>query len=97
MKETQVWFLGQKDLTYHGTTKFVHHNYWACVPEPQDCNYCGYVMQLLKPMHPRAQAPQQEKPPQWEALPPQLESSPHSPQLEESLHSKEDPAWSKIF
>ena len=31
---------------------------------------------------PRALAPQQEKPPKWEAYTPQLESSPCSPQLE---------------
>ena len=37
---------------------------------------------------PRAQAPQQEKPPQWEAHTPQPERSPCSPQLEgESLHT----------
>ena len=33
-------------------------------------------LQLLKPRHPRAQALQQEKPPQWEAPAPQPESSP---------------------
>ena len=33
---------------------------------------------------PRAHAPQQEKPPQWEALTPQVESSPHSPQPQEA-------------
>ena len=34
--------------------------------------------------------------PQWEAQAPQLESGPHSPQLEKSLHSNEDPAQPKI-
>ena len=33
---------------------------------------------------PRARALQQEKPPQWEAHTPQLESSPHSLQLEKA-------------
>ena len=41
-------------------------NYWACALWPQ------------KPTHPRASAPQQEKPPQWEARVPQTESSPSS-------------------
>ena len=45
---------------------------------------------------PRACAQQQEKPPQWEALALQLESSPRSPQLEERLHSNEDPAQPRI-
>ena len=37
---------------------------------------------------PRARAPPQEKPLQ-------LESSPHLPQLEQSIHSNEDPALTK--
>ena len=45
---------------------------------------------------PGARALRQEKPPQWEAHTPQLESSPRSPQLEESLCSKEAPAQPKI-
>ena len=36
-------------------------------------------------MHPRARAPQQEKPLLWEACAPQLESSPHLLQLEKAL------------
>ena len=45
-----------------------------------------------EPMCPRVCAPQQEKPLQWEASALQLESSPHSLQLEKSLHCNEDPA-----
>ena len=45
---------------------------------------------------PRVDARQQEKPPAWEAWVPRLESSPHSLQLEKSLHSKKDPARPKI-
>ena len=52
MQGTQVWALVQDNATCCRATKPVRHNYWACVP------------QLLKP---RAHAPQQEKPPQWEA------------------------------
>ena len=45
-------------------------------------NYWAQVLQLLKPSHPGAWAPQQQKPPQSEAHAPQLESSPYSPQLD---------------
>ena len=41
-------------------------------------------------MHPRAHAQQEEKPPQWEACAPQLESSSRLLQLEKSPHSNED-------
>ena len=41
----------------------------ACAPQP--LSLCS-----------RARPLQQERPPQWEALEPQLRSSPHSPQLE---------------
>ena len=37
-----------------------------------------------KPKHPRACAPQQEKPPQQEVLELQLENSPHLPQIEKA-------------
>ena len=41
-------------------------------------------MQLLKPVHPRACAPQQKKPQQGEAQALKLESSPDSLQLEKA-------------
>ena len=44
----------------------------------------------------RVRALQQEKSLQWEACVLQLESSPHSPQLEKSLSSNKDPAQPKI-
>ena len=40
--------------------------------------------QLLKAKCPRAHSPQLERPPLWETCAPQLESSPHLPQLEET-------------
>ena len=46
-------------------------------------------------MHPRAHAPQQEEPLRQEALEMPLKSSPHSLQLEKSLHSNEDPSTAK--
>ena len=50
---------------------------------------------IIESMCPRFWAPQQEKPAQWEAHTPQLESNPNSLQLEKSLHSK-DPVQPKI-
>ena len=52
----------------------------------------AWELQLRKAMYPRACAPQQKKPLQWEAQAPQPESSSHSPQLEKSPGSSEDPA-----
>ena len=44
----------------------------------EPCSNKGHVLQLLKPTYPGAHVLQQEKPLQWEACTPQLESSPHS-------------------
>ena len=74
------WIPDWEDPTCHGAAKPVCHN-WACALEPRSCNYWAPVPQLLKPEHLRAHAPQ-EKPRQWEACTPQLESGPHPPQLE---------------
>ena len=74
----------------------LQHNYWACALELRSCNYLAHVLQLLKALHPWAQAPQQDKPPQWETHTLQLESGPHSLQLEKRLPSNEDPAQPKI-
>ena len=59
-------------------------------------------LQLLSPRAtatkawvPRARAPQQEKPLQWEAPTPQLESSPCLPQVEKNLYSKANTAKNK--
>ena len=41
----------------------------------------------LEPACPRVHAAQQEKPPQWEAHAPQLESSPHLLQLEKATYT----------
>ena len=51
---------------------------WSLVREDPTCCRATKPMcpQLLRPTHPKACAPQQEKPPQWEARTPQLESSP---------------------
>ena len=41
MQDTQVWSLIQEDPMYHGATKPMCHNYWACILEPE--------LQLLSP------------------------------------------------
>ena len=68
------------------------HNYGPYGLEPRDYNHSALMPQLLKPGPPRARAQQQEKPLQWEACTPQLESSPRSLQLQKSPHSNKDPA-----
>ena len=78
MQETQVWSLIWEEAPCYGATKLVPHNHWACALEPGSHNYWA-------PVPYTACAPQQKKPPQWEAYVPQLESSPYSPQLKKSL------------
>ena len=49
MQGTQVKSLVREDPTCRGTTKPVHHSYWACTLEPTLRNYWVPVLQLLKP------------------------------------------------
>ena len=77
--------IDQADLTGCGAAKPMHQNYWTCALEPRRHNYWALMPQPLKPMNPRAHAPQQKKPLQWEAHTLQLESSPNLPQLEKVL------------
>ena len=65
-------------------SQMLQSNYWACALEPESLNPWAH---LLKPVIPRVQASQQEKPPQWEASAPKLESS---------LLSNEDPVQPKL-
>ena len=66
MQETRVQSLMWGDSTCQGATKPVCRNYWACALEPR--NHGAWV--------PRAHAPQQEKPLQWEAHAPHKEPPP---------------------
>ena len=88
MQGTRVWSLAWEHSTCHGAAEPVYH-YWACTLEPGSHNW-AYVLQLLKTAHPRAQAPQQEKPQQWGTRASQLESCPHLPQLEKCQCSSKD-------
>ena len=83
MQGTRVQSLVWEDPTFRGAAKHVRHNYWACALEPVSHNYWAHVLQLLSPRAttaeahvPRARAPQQEKPPQWEAWAPQRRVAP---------------------
>ena len=83
MQGTRVRSLVWEDPTWHRATKPVHHNYWAHTLEPVSHNYWAHEPQLLTPratateaQAPRAHAPQQEKPPQWEACAPQWRVAP---------------------
>ena len=63
---------GNQDPTFHGATKPVRHNYWACTLEPASHNYWARVPQLLKPtrlesMLRNKRSHHHEKSPQWEA------------------------------
>ena len=57
----------------------------------------GYFSFSTRTLHPRAGAPHQEMPLQWEAYTPRLGSSPCWLQLEKSLCSSEDPAQPKLI
>ena len=83
MQEIQVQFPIQEDHTCPGAVKPVHRNPGA------------HVQQLLEPTGPRACAPYQEKPPQWEGCTPQLESGPRSSQRGKSPHRDKDPNTAK--
>ena len=47
---TWVQALVREELTCHGATKAVCHNYWACIVEPTSHNYWAHMPQLLKPV-----------------------------------------------
>ena len=90
--KTWVWSLVWEDLTCCRAAKPVCHNYGTCAVEPRSHSCWALTPQLLKPMCPTAHAPQQERPPQWEACALQLECRPHSLLLDKSPWGSEDPA-----
>ena len=94
IQETQVWSLVWEDSTCHRATKPPCCNYWTHALEPMSRNYQAH-MPLLKPAHPTACALQQEKPPQWEARAPKLETSPGLSQLEKGCVQQQRPSVAK--
>ena len=92
MQETRVWSLVQEDPTCHRATKLMSHNYWTCALDPASRNYWAHVPQLLKPSCPRSSAPQQEKPPQWEAWALQWRVAPTCHNQRKSVLCNKNPA-----
>ena len=78
MQGTRVQALVGEDPTCCGAIKPVRHNYWACALEPVSHNYWSPCATTTEVHAPRARAPQQEKPPQWEAHAPQRGVAPAS-------------------
>ena len=83
MQGTLVRALVREDPTCRRATKPVRHNYWASVPQLLSLCSRAREPQLLSPRATateastlRARAPQQEKPPQWEARTPQRRVAP---------------------
>ena len=80
MQGTRIRAMVQEDPTCRGATKPVGHNYWAHAPqllslcsrahEPQLLSPCATTTEARKP---RARAPEQGKPLQWEARAPNEE------------------------
>ena len=56
-----------EDSTCQRTAKTTHHSYCVHALRPTSYNYSACEPQVLRPMHPGAHAPQQEKSLQWEA------------------------------
>ena len=83
-----------EDPTCLRATKPLCHSSWACAleREPQ-LSLCAAIVEAWAP---KTCAPQQEKPPQWEAFTPQLEEPPLI-QLEKRPRSNKDPAQLRII
>ena len=76
---TWVWSLVQEDPTCHRAPKLVYQSYWAYALEPVSHRL---MPQLLKPMCPRAHAPQQ--------------GEAHTLQLEKACAQQQRPNTTKI-
>ena len=73
--------------TGHRATKPVCHNYWANAIEPPSHNYWAHVLQLPKPACLELVLRSERSHCPWEAHALHLQSSPSSPQPEESPHT----------
>ena len=76
MQGTPVQALVWEDPTHCGAAKPMRHNYWACALQPASHNYGSLRATATEARAPRAHAPQQEKPLQWEARAPQWRVAP---------------------
>ena len=96
MQGTWVRSLVREDSTCCRAAKPVCHNCWVCALElgatatrPECCNFTeSHVSRVC--------ALQKEKPPQWEAFAPQLETSSHSLQLQKAHEKRRRPRAAKI-
>ena len=100
---TWVRALVREDPTPPGATKPMRHNYWARMPRLLSLSSRAHEPQLLSPhattteaRAPRARAPQEEKPPQWEAHALQRRVAPAHRNQRKPAHSNEDPMQPKI-
>ena len=76
MQGTQVQALVQEDPTCRRATEPVRHNYWACTLEAPEPQLLSPHAATTEARTPRAHAPQQEKPLQWETRAPQQRVAP---------------------
>ena len=78
------------------------HNFRVCTLEPMSHNYWAHVLQLLKPICPRACAPQQGEAIAMRSPCITTKSGPHSPQLETASEHQQRPSttinkWIKLL
>ena len=93
MQEIRAQSVVWKDPTCLAETKPVGvPQAWNHVLESRSHKYRAHLLKLLKPKSPRSHILQQKKLLKWYAYTPQLERCPHSPQVEKTLWSNEDPA-----
>ena len=96
LQGTWVRSLVREDPTCCGATKPVSHNDWACTLEPVSHNYWSPRATTIEAHVPRARAPQQEKPLQWQARAPQWRVAPARCNKRKPARSNEDPMQPKI-
>ena len=75
----------------------MRHNYWACAVEAVSHNYWAHALQLLKPVHSRAHAPQQREATARRSPRTVTKSSPRSPQLEKARTQQQRPNAAKLI
>ena len=76
MQGTRVWALVQEDPTYRGATKHTAPQLLSLHSRAREPQLLGPRATTTEARVPRARAPQQEKPLQWEAHAPQLRVAP---------------------
>ena len=67
MQGTWVRALVQEDPTCRRATKPMRHSYWSLHSRAREPQLLSSRATTTEARKPRAHAPQQEKPPQWEA------------------------------